>query len=70
MLVLTRKSGERIRIDHTISVTVLSIRGGKVKLGLSGPPDILFQREELFQRIQSDAAGPRPGQQVLETVCG
>ena len=69
MLVLTRKSGERIRIDHTISVTVLAIRGGKVKLGLSGPPDILFQREELYQRIQPNAAEPRPGQRVLEAVC-
>ena len=56
MLVLTRKSNECIRIGHTISVTVLAIQGSTVKLGLSGPPDVSFQREEVYQRIRSQDA--------------
>ena len=69
MLVLTRKTGECIRISHTISVSVLAIRGGKVKLGLSGPPDVPFQREELYQRISANGTRLGPGQHVLATVC-
>ncbi len=68
MLVLSRKNGECIRISHTISVTVLEIRGSRVKLGLSGPPDVLFQREELCQRTQANGSQPRPQQCVLEPV--
>lgn len=62
MLVLTRKSGERIRISHTISVAVLAIRGSRVKLGLTGPADVSFQREELYQRLPADRTQPGPGQ--------
>ncbi len=69
MLVLSRKSGERIWIDRTVSVTVLAIRGGTVKLGLSGPPDVLFQREELCERIQPNHVRPFPQQRALEKVC-
>ena len=69
MLVLSRKSGERIRISHTVSITVLAIQRGRVKLGLSGPPDVLFQREELYQRIQASGTQSGPQQRVLETVC-
>jgi len=58
MLVLTRKNGECIRISDNISVTVLGIQGGRVKLGLSGPPDVEFQREEVYQRQQTDGKIP------------
>ena len=69
MLVLTRKSGERIRISHNIEVTVLAIRGGKVKLGLSGPPDVLIQREEVYRRAQAGGAPADRKQRKLQTVC-
>ena len=71
MLVLSRRSGEQIRISHTIEVTVLAIQGNKVKLGLVGPPDVLFQREELCRRspgreVRETTVQRRP---VLEAVC-
>lgn len=68
MLVLSRKHGECIRISHTISVTVLEIRGGRVKLGLSGPPDVLFQREELCQGSKANGPPLRRTERVLEAV--
>ncbi len=52
MLVLTRKSGQCVRIDDTISVTVLAVRGDKVKLGFSGPADDPFYRKEVYRKIQ------------------
>ncbi len=54
MLVLTRKKNERIRIAGNIEVTVLEIRGGKVRLGIACPPEIPVHREEIHDRIQKE----------------
>jgi carbon storage regulator len=53
MLILQRKCGERVIIDHEIRVTVLEIHGNRVKLGFSGPPEIAVHREEVQQRLVS-----------------
>jgi carbon storage regulator len=47
MLVLSRKSGERIQIGSEIELTVLGIQGGRVKLGFAGPRDVPIRRDEL-----------------------
>jgi carbon storage regulator len=47
MLVLSRKSGEEICIGPHIKVEVLSIKGGRVSLGLSAPPEVSIKRAEL-----------------------
>lgn len=60
MLVLTRKVGEVIRIDHDIKVTVLEVRSGQVKLGIDAPPEVEVHREEIYQKIHAPAANPRP----------
>jgi len=44
MLVITRKTGERLIIGHDIEVTVLKIRGNRVKLGIRGPADVPIHR--------------------------
>jgi carbon storage regulator CsrA len=49
MLILRRKIGERIVIDGRIEVTVLHIRGGKVRLGFNAPRDIRVLREEILR---------------------
>lgn len=55
MLVLTRYPEERIRIGSDIKVTVLSVRGNKVRIGIEAPKDLPVHREEIFQRIVSDS---------------
>jgi len=55
MLVLTRKIGEDIIIDGCIRVTVTAIKGEKVRIGISAPPEIRVDREEVHQRIQEFA---------------
>ncbi len=57
MLVLTRKIGETVRIGDQITITVLAVQGGQVRLGVSAPRSISVQREEVFDRIAS--AGER-----------
>jgi carbon storage regulator len=47
MLVLSRKIGEQIHIGDDIVLTVVEIKGGRVKLGLQAPLDCSIQRSEL-----------------------
>ena len=51
MLILTRKVGERVLIGEDISITVLSVRGNQVKLGVQAPKEVSVHREEIYQRI-------------------
>ena len=51
MLVLSRKPGQRVLIGQEIEVTVLEVRGGRVKLGFRGPAEVPIHREELYQEI-------------------
>uniref|UniRef100_A0A7C4LS62 Translational regulator CsrA n=1 Tax=Schlesneria paludicola TaxID=360056 RepID=A0A7C4LS62_9PLAN len=62
MLVLTRKQGERIHIDGCIEVTVLSVEGHRVRIGIEAPHDVPIRRGELV----FDASTPSP--QETETV--
>jgi carbon storage regulator len=54
MLILTRKSGEGIAIGDDILITVLSIQGKQVKLGVSAPDRVSVYREEIFRRIKQE----------------
>lgn len=57
MLVLSRKAGERIWIGEDISVTVVRISGGGVRIGIEAPKELPVVREELKLRIdQKDSA--------------
>jgi carbon storage regulator len=53
MLVLTRRIGEKIVIDGMISITVVSIKADKVRLGVSAPPSICVDRLEVHERRQA-----------------
>jgi carbon storage regulator len=47
MLVLSRKPGEKILIDNSITVTILSAEGGRVRIGVEAPDDVRILRNEL-----------------------
>lgn len=47
MLVLSRKVGEKISIGENISVTIVRITGGGVRVGIEAPPEMIVVREEL-----------------------
>ena len=51
MLVLTRKSGEKIRIGKDIIVSVVSKGQGPLKLGIEAPREISVYREEIYQSV-------------------
>ncbi len=52
MLVLSRKRGEAINIGGDVTVTVLEVRGDRVKLGFSGPAEVPIHRVEVKRRIE------------------
>jgi carbon storage regulator len=51
MLVITRKLEEKITIGHDITVSVLSIRGNQVKLGIDAPRHTPIFRTEVYKSI-------------------
>jgi carbon storage regulator len=52
MLVLSRRLGEQIVIGGEIRITVVAVQGNKVRIGITAPPDIRVDREEISQRLQ------------------
>ena len=56
MLVLTRKTGQSIMIGEGVEVHVLSVTGEKVRLGITAPPDVSIFRNEVYDRIESEAS--------------
>ena len=54
MLVLSRKKNESIVIDGNIVVTVVEVRGDKVRLGIEAPREIEIHRSEVFDAIQGE----------------
>jgi carbon storage regulator len=52
MLVLTRKTGERVRIGTSVVVTVVAIDQGRVRLAFDAPAHVAIDREEVRRRRQ------------------
>ena len=51
MLVLTRKTGETIRIDDDITIQIVQVRGRQVRVGIEAPKNKKVQRGELLQPL-------------------
>jgi carbon storage regulator len=58
MLVLSRKKDESIIINDHIRVTIVEIRGDKVRLGIVAPKDVPVHREEVYEAIHGVKAQP------------
>lgn len=54
MLVLTRKIGEGIVIGDDISITIVELKGGTVRIGIDAPKDKKIYRQEIFDRIAKE----------------
>jgi carbon storage regulator len=66
MLVLSRQRDESIIIGDDIKITIVDIRGDKVRLGIEAPTSIPVHRQEVYEAIQrenqqSSGDGPAPG---------
>ena len=63
MLILTRRVQEALVINDNVTITVLSVKGNQVRLGIDAPRDVEVHREEIYQRVkgtsEDDNAGNR-----------
>jgi carbon storage regulator len=64
MLVLSRKKNESIIINDNITVTVIEIRGDKVRLGIEAPKHVTVHRREVYEAIQNQARALDQGAKV------
>jgi carbon storage regulator len=53
MLVLSRRPGERITVGGDITVTVLQISGGQVRLGIEAPPEVPILRDDAVKTTKT-----------------
>jgi carbon storage regulator len=60
MLVLSRKRDERIVIGDNIVITVVEVRGDKVRLGIEAPTDVPVHRQEVLDAIRRNSIEPQP----------
>ncbi len=51
MLVLTRKIGEGIIIGDDVTITIVELKGGNVRIGIDAPRDKRIYRQEIYNRI-------------------
>lgn len=56
MLILTRRVGETVMIGNDITVTVLGVRNGQVRVGVTAPKEVRVDREEIRERINRETA--------------
>ena len=54
MLILTRRVQEALMIGDNVTVTVLSVKGNQVRLGIDAPRDVEVHREEIYHRLNND----------------
>lgn len=66
MLVLSRQRDESIMIGDDIVITIVDIRGDKVRLGIEAPKSIPVHRQEVYEAIERE--NRRGGDQVSESA--
>ena len=67
MLILSRKTNQKILVGDDIELTIIEIRGDQVKVGINAPSSVKVFREEIYREIQNEneAALVRSGTPVL-----
>jgi carbon storage regulator len=55
VLVLTRKTGEAIVLDGGIRITILLVKGDRVRVGVEAPPEVRVDRDEVRRRVDEEA---------------
>lgn len=57
MLILSRKRDEQIVINDDIIIQIVDVRGDKVRVGISAPPEVSIHRLEVYEEIKRQERG-------------
>lgn len=66
MLVLSRQRDESIIIGDNIVITIVDIRGDKVRLGIDAPKEVPVHRQEVYEAIQRERTQNEASQKVAD----
>ena len=72
MLILSRRTDESIVIGDEVTITILSVKGKQVRVGIDAPPSVSVHREEIYRKIQGGepeegSEGTAPSAAATET---
>ena len=67
MLILTRRIGETLKIGDNIEVTILSLKGNQIRIGVNAPKDVEVHRSEVYERIQKERGNIKDEEEVSGT---
>lgn len=56
MLILNRNPGETLVLGDDVYITVLSVSGNQVRIGIKAPKDVSVWREEIYDKIKTEAS--------------
>ncbi len=59
MLVMTRQTNESIMIGDDVEITIVDVRGDKVRLGINAPREVSVHRKEVYEVIQREKQSQR-----------
>ena len=59
MLVLSRQRNESIMVGDEVEITIVDVRGDKVRLGITAPKTIAVHRKEVYEAIQREKEGQK-----------
>ncbi len=59
MLILTRRIGETLMVGDNVTITVLSVKGNQVRVGVKAPAEVAVHREEIYNRIHEEGSGKK-----------
>ena len=60
MLILARRVGETLMIGDDVTITILSVRDGQIRIGVNAPESTVVQREEVYEKVRKENAAVVP----------
>ncbi|MDR2344245.1 MAG: carbon storage regulator CsrA [Spirochaetaceae bacterium] len=68
MLILTRKTNEKIIIGDGITISVIEVRGDQVRIGVDAPKSVKVYREEVFAAIKAENQAAAASRTALPSI--